>query len=159
RYFVQRESRDVPQVDGEQRRRQVAHQPLAEAQRGARRRPEMYVDVGVEERSEEPEPLDVVHVQVGEQQVDAPERRRERAAEEPDPGPRVQDRDAVVLGPYLHAGGVAAVARGVRSRGGERAAHAPEPDPHGGSVSQKTATAPTERPPGPISGSAVPSIR
>src|SRR5262245_63740806 len=103
----------------------------------------MYFDVRIEERREEAEPLDVVHVKMGQEQVDTADRGRERATERTDAGARVQDDHGAVVTAHLDAGRVAAVARRVRSGRRERSAHAPQRDLHGRAASQKIATAPT----------------
>ncbi len=70
---MQNEPWDVPEVDGEEGRGEVAYQPTAQPEQGAGGAPEVRLDPGCEERLEEAEALDVVHVEMGEEHVHAPE--------------------------------------------------------------------------------------
>ena len=71
RHLVAGDAGQIAQMHREQRRREVARQPRLERQRAARRPPDVDLDVGLIERGEEAQALDVVHVQVGQQDVDA----------------------------------------------------------------------------------------
>ncbi len=104
----------------------------------------MNLDVRFIERLEEPEPLDMIHVQMREQQVDPPCRSAGERAEAADPGTRVEHKQAAVVIAHLHARGVTAVARRFSPGAGQRAARAPDRDLH--YSSQKSATAPRCRP-------------
>ena len=67
---VERESRrDVVEVHREQRRRQVDRDALLETLHRRRRAPDVHLEVGIEQRAEEAEPLQVIEVQVREHDV------------------------------------------------------------------------------------------
>ena len=106
----------------------------------------MDVHALVVERCEEPQPLDVVHVEMGEQHVDAVlrvARSGSSAAPAADAGAGVEHEHRLIVRPHLDAGGVAAVARGLGAGRRDRAARPPDRDPHHDGTSQKIATAPT----------------
>src|SRR5262249_38132423 len=69
RDLVEDQRRDVAQTHREERGGEIAHEALAQAERRARGSPEMHFDLRLEERREEAEPLDVVHVKMGQKQV------------------------------------------------------------------------------------------
>ena len=74
-HFVQHQlAGQVAQVHREERRREVAHEARAQVQGGGGRPPDVHFHVRLEERLEEAQALDVVHVQVGEQHVHASRR-------------------------------------------------------------------------------------
>ena len=74
----------------------------------------------VEQEREEAEPLDVVEMEVGEEQVEVVERLvGQRAAEIPDARPCVDDDDSTAGAPQLEARRVAAVAHGCLARRGK----------------------------------------
>ena len=58
----------------------------------------MDLDLGAEERLEEAEPLDVVHVQMGQQQIDTRDPIDDRAPEAADSRSRVEHQHAAVGG-------------------------------------------------------------
>ena len=73
RHVAEREPcRDVAQIDREERRRERVRDAVAEARDRRRRAPNVYRNALVPKRREEPEPLEVVEVQMGEQEVDPP---------------------------------------------------------------------------------------
>src|SRR4030095_4729264 len=81
-----------------------------------------------EQRREEREPLDVIPVGVGDQQVavaGGPARGRQRLSQAVRPGPAVQHDQRAVVATDLDAGRVAAVAQ----RGGTRLGHGPTGPP------------------------------
>src|SRR4029450_4531167 len=132
-------------------------QARAQAERRTGRPPDVHLHAGLVERRKKPEPLDVIHVQVGEQQIDAANPAREGGAESPYSRPGIEHQH-VVLRAHLDARGVAAVASSFGSRASQRTARAPERDVHHDRTSQKIATAPRWRPAWPSSGNAVTSI-
>src|SRR5687767_6247817 len=73
----------------------------------------------------------MVAVRVGDEQMspDRP-RQRQRQAESPGPGAAIEDHQRAVVGPDLHAGGVAAIAERRGAGRGDRATSAPETDAH-----------------------------
>src|SRR3954449_7254963 len=95
------------------------------------------------------EPLDVVEVEVGEEDVEAARLVGLGEAETADPGAGVECEERAVGEGDADAGGVAAVADRFRTGGRDRAARPPELDLHAGaaplppvSEGQKTAIAP-----------------
>lgn len=69
----------------------------------------MDIATGLEQRSEEAEALDVVHVEMGEKDVDPARNARDDSAQGPDARASVQDDERGVLRFEGHAGRVAAV--------------------------------------------------
>src|SRR5581483_11649632 len=118
-----------PQADGEQRWREVPGEPVVEAVGGRRRPPQVDLEARLVERPEEAEADDVVHVEVGQQDVDPPQPAG-RPVDGPDPGPGVEDAQRPRLRPHLDARRVAAVAGGLGPGAGHRTADAPEVDVH-----------------------------
>ena len=84
----------------------------------------MDLEVLLEERSKESQPLDVIHVQVGQQDVDAP-RFVVRVANAPNASARVEDDDRAVAAFYLGTCGVAAIVDGLGSGAGDRTKETP----------------------------------
>jgi len=74
---------------------------------------------GLGERLEEAEPLDMVHVEMCQQEVDASYTAPHRRPQPLNPGSRVQDQEAVPVAPHLDTGRVAPVANRLRPRGGK----------------------------------------
>ena len=95
--------------------------------------PDRDLRLGPEAGREEHQPLDVVEVQVGEQDVD-PAAGVEVEPEAADPGAGVEDQLLAAGQGHLHARGVAAVAVHVRPGGRDRAARAPDLELHAVSV-------------------------
>ena len=82
-----------------------------------------------DEASEEAQALDVIHVQVRQQDVE-PAWLLVGIAHAAHPGARVEHHDRAVAALDLGARGIAAVAHRVRTGAGDRAARAPQADPH-----------------------------
>src|SRR4051812_12093947 len=99
---------DISQPHREQRRREVAGQPCAQIERGRRRTPDVNLEVLQEEGLEEAEALDVVHVEVREEDVEAAWL-RVRAAHAAYARAGIEDDDRSVTAFDLGTGGVAAV--------------------------------------------------
>jgi hypothetical protein len=72
-----------------------------------------------EEGSKEAEPLDVIHVEVGQQHMDGTTVAGEHGFQTPHASASVEDEDGIVAAIDLDAGGVAAVSDRVRTRAGE----------------------------------------
>ena len=90
---------------------------------------------GNEERREKREPLDMVPVRVGDQQVSAHglrSRGKQRLPETMRSGAAIEDDEGPVGWPHLHTGGVASVAQRRRPWRGQRSPRPPEPDPYHG---------------------------
>jgi hypothetical protein len=81
------------------------------------------------QRPEEPQAEDVVHVEVGQQDVDAAEIGGP-AVHRPDARPGVEDADGAGGGPHFDTGGVPAIAGGLRPGARQRAPHASQDDIH-----------------------------
>ena len=113
----------------------------------------MHLRVFAKERREEPEAYDVVHVEVGEEDVDPPAVAVEFLAKAADAGACIENEERAVVRADFDAGRVAAVAHSFRAGVGERTARAPQLDLHGSF--QMRATAPSSRPPWPSIGKAV----
>jgi hypothetical protein len=75
-------------------------------------------DGGVEEWPKKAEALDVIHVEVGEEEVYAADGSHELFAEAADAGAGVEDEDGSFTAAYFDAGGIAAVAFGFWAGGG-----------------------------------------
>ena len=121
-------ARDVGQPHREQGRRQVGGDAIGEGLHRRRRAPDVDVDVLAEQRPEEPQPLQVVEVQVGEEEVD----RRDLLvghdhAEGSDPGAGVEHHHGAIRAAHLHARGVPAVAEVLGARRRERPPTSPDP--------------------------------
>ena len=158
--------RDVGQAHGEQRRRQVHRDPIRERLHRRRRSPEVHLEIGSEQRTEEPEPLQVVHVQMGQEDV----QHREavvgvhRRPERPHARPGVEHERLTAFETHFEARRVAAVANRVGARRGDRAAAAPDARQHqmapsAGATSQNTDTTPWRSSAAANSGYAVTSRR
>jgi hypothetical protein len=70
RHRVAGEPRQVAKVDRKQGRREIARQARLQRERAARRPPNVDLDTRIIERPEEAQPLNVIHVQMGQQDVD-----------------------------------------------------------------------------------------
>ena len=68
---------------------------------------------------EEPEPLDMVHVEMREEKIDSPSAATLPNTQALDASPRVQDQQRVLLGAHLDTGCVATVSDGLGPWGGE----------------------------------------
>jgi hypothetical protein len=111
----------------------------------AARPPDVHLDSLFVERTEESEPLEMIEVQMGEQDVDPPKRTRQRPREAAHPRPGVEDEDGALGADDLDARGVSPVTSRLRPWRCQRAARAPERDPRGYFTSQKRAIPPTNR--------------
>ena len=122
--------RELVQMERRERRGEVVGEALGQ-RLGGGRAPDDDLGVRHEQRREEHQPLDVVEVQVGEQDVDAACSTGEPEPEIADARAGVEHEEPPVRERDLEAGGVAAVAIRRGARGGHRAACAPHFDPHG----------------------------
>src|SRR6185436_17266481 len=114
---------EIAHADREEWRRKVPRQTRSERHRRARRTPDVDLQIGASERREETEALDVIHVQVREQHVDAALCRRDDLSQAPDPRAGIEDEEVIAIAD-LDARSVAAEAHGVGPRGSEGAARA-----------------------------------
>jgi hypothetical protein len=89
----------------------------------------VHLEARLVQGSEEPEPEDVVHVEMREEDVDPGEVVR-LAVDRPDARSGVEDRDAVRHRPDRDARRVAAVARRPRPGARQGASHSPQDDVH-----------------------------
>ena len=98
---------------------------------GLQRGEDRQLGAALQQRREEREPLHVVPVEVPEQ-ARADERLvgRQRVAEEPQPGPEVEQERPLTVDAHRHAGGVAAVAGDIVALHRGRAADTVERDDH-----------------------------
>jgi hypothetical protein len=94
----------------------------------------------LEQRSEEPQALDVIGVEMGEQDID-PTCVDQSRAQPPDTRTCIENKNRIAGGADLDAGSVSAVCNRFGARTGQRAASTPEADLRG-YTSQKRATAP-----------------
>jgi hypothetical protein len=106
----------------------------------------MDLDPRMIERAEEAKTLDMVHVKMGQQDVDPRQIRRQLSAEPANAGAGIQHQHGAVSGAHLDARGIAAVAGGFRSWCGDRATGAEERHAHQSPISQKRAAAPKNSP-------------
>src|SRR5262249_18001234 len=83
--------------------REVAPESSLQAQGRTGRPPNVHLQSGVVERTEESEAENVVHVDVGQQHVDPGESLRQLPRERPNAGPRVEHDDASVRPGQAHA--------------------------------------------------------
>ena len=134
---VERQVRgNIIEVDREQRRREIHRNPLGERLNRRRWTPEVNLDVGIEQRPEEPETLQVVKMEMAEQDVQLRARSRlQQDAQWPYPGARVEHQYLSAGKPHLNARRVAAVLDGIRAGRGDRAAASPHPRQHQASSS------------------------
>src|SRR5262249_19030735 len=109
------------------------------------RAPDMDLHARVEEWTKEPEPDDVVHVQMGQQHVDPAELCGQLASEGPDPRPRVQHEHGAVPAGHAYTRRVAAVASGGGAWLSQGAMCVIGCDLHGPCRSQNIAMAPSKR--------------
>jgi len=120
---------NVAEVDREEGRREQDADPVAQRPHRRRGAPDREVGLPLPHRREEPEPLDVVEVQMRQEDVHVLRQTAvEVPAELPDPRARVEDEQGVVVGPQRHAGRVPAVAHRGRPGRGHGAAAAPDPE-------------------------------
>src|SRR5205814_8291462 len=127
-----------------ERRREVARDPLAQAEEMRGRAPDLHRRPLVPERCEEAETLGVVEVERRQADVHVPgPPSLQVEAERPDPGAGIEDQRHAFTERDLDAGGVAAVGDRVGPRCRHGAAAAPDGDAHAAYSRQKIATMPT----------------
>lgn len=85
----------------------------------------MNVETRIVNRGKKAQSLDVVHMQVGEQDIHTPYRRRNRRRQTADSRAHIKHQYRAFAANHAHAGGVAAVARGFRAGRSERATSTP----------------------------------
>src|ERR1043166_2249004 len=110
------------------------------------------------QRPEKTEALDVVHVQMGEQQIDSTQFAGQFATEQSNARTGIEHQHRALVPFDLYARSGPAIAGGIGAGGRQGTTGAPERHLHP-STSQKIATAPRCRSRWPISGNAVTSIR
>ena len=103
RNLVELETGKLRQVHREKGRGEIALEARLQPHGGAPGPPDVDLDIGPVERREEAEALDVVHVQVREQDVDALQLRRDGGREPPDAGSGIQDQDRAPVADHAHA--------------------------------------------------------
>ena len=126
-----RPRRYVAEMHREERRCEERRHPLFQPFQRRRRAPDAELHLRIPERREEPEPFDVVCVQMRDQQIDL--RRvdaRERHPVGADPGAGVEDHHRPVIEVEHDAGGLSAVADRLGAWGGEGASAAPDRRAH-----------------------------
>ena len=97
---------------------------------------------GPEERGKEAEPLDVVHMKVGQEDVQPLDSWVDDGAEPTDAGPRIEREDGAIGADDLDRGGVAPVPRRLRAGARKRPACPPQADDHRLGGSQNMARPP-----------------
>jgi len=133
----------IPQPNRKERGGQVPGQPACASRAWRRGTPDMNLAAPLVEGFEEAEPLDVVHVEMGQQQVDAPPPAAPPWPPAAGSPSGVQDQERVPLASHLDARRVAAVADCLRPCGRQATASPPERDPSRQGCSQKIPTAPS----------------
>ena len=124
-------SRDLTEVDREERRRERAPNSSPEALHRRARAPEVDRHSLVEQGREEPEPFEMVEMEMGEQQVDSPRPSLlQRRPEVTDPGPGVEHEDGAVVQRDLDRGRIPAVVDGLGAGRGDRAPATPDRHAH-----------------------------
>ena len=140
--------RDVDQPDREQRGREIDGDALGQALYRRGRPPEMDLGAGDEERTEEPEPLQMIEMQMGEEDVQLARGLGAHGdAQRAQSGAGVEDERVPALEPDLQARGVAAVADRLGAWRGQRTTASPDVCLHQafspvGATSQNTDTTP-----------------
>jgi hypothetical protein len=86
RDIVTNYARQVAKVHGEKRWGEIAGQAGTERERATCRPPDVDVNTRMKKRTEETQPLDVVHVEVSEEDVDPSDIRRNLCSESADAG-------------------------------------------------------------------------
>ena len=82
------------------------------------------------QRPKEPQPLQMVHVQVGQQQVDTPSIRECTVPGEPQPRSCIQQKPVPFFTREFHAGGIAAITNRIRTRRRQTSPRSQEVDLH-----------------------------
>ena len=139
---------NIIEVDREQRRREIHRNPLGKWLNRRRRTPDVNLDVGIKQRPEEPEALQVVKMEMAKQDVQLRARSRlQLDAEWPYPGAGVEHKDLSARKPHLNARRVAAVLDGIRAGRSDRAAASPHARLHQASSSSSSTSQNTETTP------------
>ena len=133
---------EVADPDREERRREIACEASPQVHRRGGRAPNMDLAGGPKERGKEAEALDVVHVEVGQEDVQPLDGRVDGGSEPADAGPGIEREDGAIGAHDLDRGGVAPVARRFRAGAGERPAGPPQADDHRVGGSQNIARPP-----------------
>src|SRR5215510_8202207 len=147
----------VAQPYRKQRRGEVSAEARLQAQRGAGWSPDVNLHPRDVERTEEPQPDDVVHVEVGQQHVHSGQPRGQLERKGSNPRACIEREYRAVRTGHAHTRGVAAVAGGGWARRRQGAAHAVGRHLHGLYRSQNIATAPSRRSSWSMTGNAVSS--
>jgi len=137
---------DVPEIahpDWKERRGQIAGDSLAQSTSGGYRSPYMDLHLGIQERRKEGKPLDVIHVEMAQQNVDSL-MGEGTGLEGANPAPSIEDDETVTSTQELDRRRVSPIAQGSRPGHGDRAAGSPEPDSQT-SISQNVAKSPRKR--------------
>src|SRR5262249_17843613 len=122
-------SRDVAQVEREERRRERAQDPVAQRQYRRPRPPDLDRHALVPERREETKALEMVEVEMSQEEVYVPRLPSDEVeTERPDPGAGIEHQSLAVSRRHLDARGIAAVLDSVRA--GRRKRPPATPDLH-----------------------------
>ena len=140
--IVQDHPRKLAQPDREQGRGQVTGQPLGQPHRRRGGPPEVDLDIGIEQRAEETEALDVIHVEMAEEDVEPPYAIARSSSTWAIPEPGIEQETRAIAIHHQRRRGVAAVADGGHTGPAHRAAGSEESQLHGIKVSAVTREAP-----------------
>ena len=153
-------ARHLAQCDREERWREVAADPRAQRHGDRRRPPDVDFQVWPKDRLEEAKALEVVHVQVRDQHVDATHLGGNLEAKGSNPRPGIEHEMLTLVADDKQRGGVASITNRAGTRRGERSSRSPDLNPHAlapPDTGQKIAAAPSTLPPCPTRGIAVAS--
>src|SRR5215472_11144352 len=103
---------EIAQPHRKERRRKVSDQPRLEIEWCCRRPPDVDLQVGPLQGPEKPEPQDMIHVEVCEENVHACGAGFHAGSERSNARPRVEHEQRPSFPSDLHAGSIAAVAEG-----------------------------------------------
>jgi hypothetical protein len=95
-------AREVAKVHGKKRWGEVAGQAGTERERATCRPPDMDINSRMMERTEKTQPLDVVHVEVSEEDVDPSDIRRDLCSESADAGASIEHKHRAVVPTHLN---------------------------------------------------------
>src|SRR5215212_3920304 len=146
-----------PHTDRKQWRGQIFLQACFQPERRTGGSPHMDFNTLAAQWGEEGQALNVIHVQMGEQDVNLRNMWRQALSQISDAGTSVQYKETLLWSFHCYAGCVATIAGRIRARRSERATCSPKRHLHVG-FSQKMAMAPRKRSACPTSGKAVTSI-
>ena len=111
-HIVQDDPGQLAEPDREQGRRQVTGQSLGKLHRGRGGPPEVDLDIWIEQRAEETEALDVIHVEMAEEDVEPPYAIVQVVLGMGNPRTRIEQETGAIVIDHQSRRGVAAVADG-----------------------------------------------